>query len=312
MQYIVDTARLAQDQPSVVTIGKFDGFHRGHQALIRQAMKDRQPGEKMVVLTFSQSPQTVISGKPAASLLTRQEKILAAEALGVDVLAELPFSDELRHMPAEKFLEEILLKSLQAKEIIAGPDCRFGYERKGDRLFLERRAAEDGFRLHIVEKEQYRGKPVSSTRIRQALSQGKAEEACAMLGRPYSFHTVVSHGKQMGRQLGFPTLNQEIPPEKVLPAFGVYAVTVRWNGREYRGVANVGIKPTVTAYGAASVETHLFDFQEDLYGQMIRTELRRFIRPEMRFHSLEALKEQIGRDKETARRFWQDLSAGKG
>ncbi len=312
MRYIVDIAHLEQNQPSVVTIGKFDGFHRGHQALIRQALQDRKPGEQMIVLTFSQPPQNVICGKPQATLLTRQEKVSAAEALGVDVLAELPFNDELRHMQAERFLQHILREKLRAEEIIAGPDLRFGYERRGDRAFLERCAAEEGFRLHIVEKELYKGKPVSSTRIRQALAQGKAEDAARMLGRPYSFHSVVSHGKQKGRQLGFPTLNQEIPPDKVLPAFGVYAAQVYWNGNVYRGVANVGIKPTVTAFGAASVETHVFDFRENLYGQKIKTEICHFIRPEMRFHSLEALTEQIRQDSETTRRYWQEIDRKKG
>ncbi|MCD8125488.1 MAG: riboflavin biosynthesis protein RibF [Lachnospiraceae bacterium] len=291
MFYIHDTGKIRQDKPSIVTIGKFDGFHRGHQKILREAAAAKMGERQVVVFTFSRSPQMVLAGREGTSLNTRREKLTLAERFGADGVVEYPFTEEVRRMSAETFLREILLDQLQACEIVAGPDCRFGYERQGDVAFLEEKARELGFSLHVVEKERHDGAVMCSSRIRAALSRGEVED-----------------GRRLGRTLGFPTINQEIPREKLVPALGVYAAEIFLEGQRFQGIANVGVRPTVSGgngTAAAGVETSIFDFHEDVYGRRVRVNLRHFIRPEKRFPSLEALREQVERDKEIVREYWQ-------
>ncbi|MCD8054242.1 MAG: bifunctional riboflavin kinase/FAD synthetase [Lachnospiraceae bacterium] len=307
MFYIHDTGKIRQDKPSIVTIGKFDGFHRGHQKILREAAAGKTGERQVVVFTFSRSPQMVLAGREGTSLNTRREKLALAERFGADGVVEYPFTEEVRRMSAETFLREILLDQLQACEIVAGPDCRFGYERQGDVAFLEEKARELGFSLHVVEKERYDDAVISSSRIREALARGEVEDAAAMLGYSFGYESEIVHGRRLGRTLGFPTINQEIPREKLVPALGVYAAEIFLEGQRFQGIANVGVRPTVSGgngTAAAGMETSIFDFHEDVYGRRVRVNLRYFIRPEKRFPSLEALREQVERDKEIVREYW--------
>ncbi len=312
MLYIQDKDQIRQIHPSIVTIGKFDGFHRGHRKILREAEKLRKDDRQVVVFTFSRSPQQMMAGQIGANLNTHREKLRMAEQFGVDVVVEYPFTEEVRHIRAEQFLEDILLDQLSACAVVAGPDCCFGYERQGNVEFLRARAQRDGFTLRVVEKERYEGEPISSTRIREALARGEAERAADMLGYPYGYHSAVVHGRQLGRSLGFPTVNQDIPPEKIVPALGVYAAEADYRGKRYAGITNVGIHPTVGRAGTASVETYLFDFEGEIYGQDIRVDLKHFIRPERPFSSVEELRQQVLCDIEKVRKYWADrLDSGK-
>lgn len=297
MFIVHDLKNFQQAAGSVVIIGKFDGFHIGHQELIARARGDLQQGEQLLLLTFSKSPQQVLSGKFCPGLNSEPEKRVAAKNLGVDGMIEIPFEDWVRRMPAAEFLDHVLLGRLNAREIAAGPDCAFGYQRSGNIHFLEEQSRQKNFRLRVVGKVQYRGAEVSSTRIRETLAQGRMEEVNDMLGYPFGYCSVVGHGEQLGRRIGYPTINQEVPPDKILPPFGVYAVRVHAGGHIYCGAANVGVKPTVSDRGTAGLETSLLDFDGDLYGTRIRTDLLHYVRPEMRFHSVEELTEQIARDR---------------
>ena len=303
MLYIHDTKEIQLEGPSVVTIGKFDGFHLGHRKLLQECCRIRKAGERVVVFTFSRSPQMVLAGKAYAELNSHEEKVHLAEALGVDVLIEYPFTPDVRQMTAENFLKDILFDRLHAVAIVAGPDCRFGYERRGDIEFLEEHSEELGYLVHVVEKENYQLMPISSTRIREVLRKGAIEEVNAMLGCHYGYDGEVVHGRRLGRTLGFPTINQWVPEGKVLPQYGVYASEVVRNGKVYPAVSNIGVKPTISGSERVSIETYIYDFDHEIYGEKIRVQLLHFVRPERRFYSLEALKKQVDRDKIEVQRY---------
>ncbi|MCD8077002.1 MAG: riboflavin biosynthesis protein RibF [Lachnospiraceae bacterium] len=311
MFYIHETEKIRQERPSIIMIGKFDGFHRGHQKILREAVADRTGDRQVVVFTFSRSPQAVLTGRGGTSLNTRREKLALAERFGADGMIEYPFTEEVRRMSAETFLHEILLEQLRVCEIVAGPDCRFGYERQGDMAFLKEKSRELGFALRIVEKERYEGEVISSSRIRAALLRGDVEEADTMLGYSFGYEAEIVHGRRLGRKLGFPTINQEIPLGKLVPAMGVYAAEIFLEGQRFRGIANVGVKPTVSdgeekaGHRIAGIETSIFDFHQDVYGKRARVELKHFIRPEKHFATLESLKGQVERDTKIVREYWK-------
>ena len=296
MRTIFDPKEIRQQKDSIVLIGKFDGFHRGHRKLLEEAIQDRGSGSQTVLFTFAAMPRTVITGRGEAGITTREERRALAEEAGADVFIEIPFTEELMRMSAEDFLMKVLIGKLRMKEIVAGPDCAFGYQRRGNVRFLQEQETKGGYRLKVVEKERYGGDVISSHRIRCCLSEGKVEDVEAMLGRPYGFCSPVLHGRRLGSRLGFPTINQEISPERYLPAFGVYTSEVILEGKKYPGLSNVGIKPTISGRNAAGVETYIYGFAGDAYGKTVRVELKHFVRPERKFGSLEELQEQVRRD----------------
>lgn len=304
MKIIHDSAELRTDRPSVVSIGKFDGFHLGHQKILREAAACRNEGDILVLFTFSRSPQAMITGIDGGSLMTREEQYAMAEKLGVDILVEYPFTEKTRSITAEEFLERILLRELGMKTLVAGTDCRFGYQRRGTVEFLEAHRR-DRYEVRVVEKERWREEIISSTRIRQTLRDGRPEDAAAMLGYPFGYRGEVLHGRALGRELGFPTINLAIGPEKVVARRGVYASWVTIGGKTHKSISNVGIKPTISGGNAAGVETYIFDFEGDVYGETAVVGLEHFVRPEKKFSSVEELKKQVERDKETVRKYWR-------
>ena len=297
MEYITDGIQYLAGGPSVVTVGKFDGFHIGHAALLHRAAELCTNGRRLILFTFSVSPQAVMTGKRPRLLLDPEEKLSCAESLGADVLIDCPFTEEIRHMPAEEFLSEILVNHLKAEEIVVGPDVSFGFRGQGNAALLADRAEALGYRLTVVDKVRWHGEIVSSTRIRDCIEAGDLISARAMLGRPYGFCAEIVHGNHLGHSLGIPTINQEAPPRRLMPKNGVYRARVTIAGKTFDGMANVGTKPTVDGIRPVGVETNLFDFNEDVYGQTARTELLEFIRPEQRFPSLAALQEQLAQDR---------------
>lgn len=274
---------------TAICIGKFDGLHCGHRVLIDSI---RQYENKQKVLFTFSFPDT-------GSIYSEQEKRFLAEKLGIDVYINCPFDDRLSHMSPGEFLDQVLRGQCGADVISVGEDFRFGFGRSGDVNFLRGRSERDGFTLHVFPKKEMCGEPVSSTRIRKLLGDGEIEKAGELLGQPYFIYETVCHGNQIARaMLDMPTANQIPPPGKILPPFGVYASRVRTKYGVYDSVTNIGRKPTIPGENAAGVETHIFEFDSDLYGTKLCVELYAFLRREQKFSGLDALREQMKTDKE--------------
>lgn len=288
MRYFRGTTDFYIEGETAVTLGKFDGVHRGHQKLMRHIKKlEEEKGVSSVCFALNACKGSL--------LLTKEEQRHVVEQMGISCFIECPFVPEISGMTPEQFVEEVLVKRLHARYITVGTDFRFGHNRAGDVELLKKLQAQYGFRVDSLEKERYANREISSTYIRESLELGKMELAAVLLGRPYSVSGQVLHGRHIGRTLGMPTVNLIPPEEKLLPPNGVYASKTRVDGIPYPGVTNIGYKPTV-GEKFRGVETYLFDVDLNLYGADIVTELYCFERPEKKFASLEELKAQMHRD----------------
>lgn len=299
MEFINQMPQLRIRSKTAVTLGKFDGLHRGHKKLLNQVVRKREEGYRSAVFTFDMPPKNVLRGTSGRMILTNDERTALLKRYGVDILFECPFTKEIAGMEPESFVSEILLERMNAGYIVVGSDFRFGHERTGDIYLLDRLSRKYGFKLLVLAKEQYEGRDISSTFVREVLKEGRMELATELLGYPYFVTGEVVRGKQLGRQLGIPTLNQIPRENKLLPPNGVYVSKLLLDGKEYGGMTNIGIRPTVEDSGVRNVETFLFDFQEEIYGRQVKVELLRFERPEQKFASLEELKAQLYRDRES-------------
>jgi len=293
----------ADERGAAVALGNFDGVHRGHQQVVAQAAKaalaDKTP---LGVITFDPHPRRLFRPtEPAFKLMTHAQQARALGGLGVDLLYLLPFDFEMASFGDREFVEKVLVEGLGVKHVAAGFDISFGRGRTGSADLLRTYGEEYGFTVSIAEPVASRdGDKFSSTGVRDALRAGQPDQAARILGRPFAIEGVVRRGQQLGRQLGFPTANVEVE-DYVVPKLGVYATRTRLpDGREVPGVANLGNNPT-TGIVETRLETWLFDFDEDLYGQIIETDLIAFLRPELKFDSLELMIEQIRRDEQEAR-----------
>lgn len=280
--------------PKVVAVGSFDGVHLGHQYLLRQALAEAKTlKEPLLVYTFD--PPTKVFTRGEGFLMDLQEKVEALRGVGVELILAVPFNEEFARRPPEDFLED--LRALQASRIYVGEDFRFGRGRAGGPEALERVAP-----TRVVPLLSLGGEAVKSSRIRALLKEGKVEEARHLLGRPYGAYGVVVEGDRMGRRLGFPTANLAVHPLKVLPP-GVFAVEAKGAFGRYKGVANVGTRPTLGGE-ERRLEVHLLGFAGELYGEEVRVRFLKRLREERRFPSLEALKAQIAQDVEAARAYF--------
>jgi riboflavin kinase/FMN adenylyltransferase len=287
---------------ATVALGNFDGIHRGHASLIRAAHVAR-PDAPLAVLTFEPHPREVFRpDDPPFRLTLSAERADALAALGVDLLYELPFNHAFSLMTAEDFIGKVLHDGLGARHLVSGQDFAFGHRRGGNTGFLAARAEVRGIGLTLVPAVTDAQGPLSSTRIRRELQDGYPERATAELGRPWAIRGIVNHGDKRGRTIGFPTAN--VPLGRHLePARGVYAVTVRLaDGTPCKGVANIGRRPTVNAGTESRLEVNIFDFDDDLYDSEITVALHEYIRAEVKFSGLDALKTQIAADAAQARR----------
>jgi len=293
----------AEERGASVALGNFDGVHRGHQQVIAQAAKAALAAKTPLgVITFDPHPRRLFRPtEPAFKLMTHGQQARALGGLGVDLLYLLPFDFEMASFGDREFVEKVLVEGLGVKHVAAGFDISFGRGRTGSGDLLKVYGEEYGFTVSIAEPVASRdGEKFSSTAVRDALRDGQPEHAARILGRPFAIEGVVRRGQQLGRQLGFPTANVEVE-DYVVPKLGVYATRTRLpDGREVPGVANLGNNPT-TGIVETRLETWLFDFDEDLYGQIIETDLIAFLRPELKFDSLELMIEQIHRDEQAAR-----------
>lgn len=287
---------------ATVALGNFDGVHRGHASVIRAAHAAR-PDAPLAVLTFEPHPREVFRpDDPPFRLTLSAERAEALAGLGVRFLYELPFDHEFSLMTAEDFVGQVLHQGIGARHLVSGHDFAFGHRRGGSTGYLAARAEALGMGITIVPAVSDAEGPISSTRIRRLLQDGYPERATEELGRPWTIRGIVSHGDKRGRTIGFPTAN--VPLGRHLePARGVYAVTARLQGGEVcKGVANIGRRPTVNAGTESRLEVNLFDFSGDIYGSEITVSLHAYIRPEVKFPGLDALKAQIVADAAEARR----------
>lgn len=307
-------------RPSALAIGNFDGVHLGHQALLRALLAEAQRnGQQAGLLTFDPHPATVLRPQAAHQYLTTvAERLQVVETLGLDFAVVYPFSLATAQTPARQFVAS-LLRALRLASLWVGPDFALGRGRQGDIDALGLLGQELGFALRVVQPQALASGEVRSARIRNHLLAGEVAEATAMLGRPYRVAGLVVPGARRGRGLGFPTANLAVPEGRLLPANGVYATWVTLGGelpelasrareansngpgQRLPSVTNVGVRPSFDN-GQRTVEAHLLDFQGDLYGQEITLEFVARLRPEMRFASIDALRAQIARDAEDARR----------
>lgn len=296
MKIIADTTEFHLDQETAVAMGKFDGVHLGHRRLLKEILDRRREGLSACVFTFDPSPGVLFGTSDGKELTTREEKRVLFERLGIDYLIEFPLTRESAGMAPEAFVKEILCKGLRARVVAAGEDLSFGAGGKGDAALLGRLAAECRYHAEIIEKVCLEGRIISSTDIREQVEAGNMPLAAKLLGTPYTVMGQVAAGRQLGRKLGLPTANLLVPAGKLMPPCGVYTSRVRVRDRFYRGLSNVGYKPTVTDEHVLGLETYLYDFEDQIYGERIEVSLLDFRRPERRFPSLDALKAQIRED----------------
>ncbi|WP_438970527.1 bifunctional riboflavin kinase/FAD synthetase [Methylophaga sp.] len=297
----------ASSEGCVATIGNFDGVHLGHQAVLSQlAMKGDVLRLPAVVITFEPQPFEFFVPEKAPARLTRfREKVEALRAFSIHQLCVLRFNQTLARMEAETFIQKLLVDGLNVRYLVVGDDFRFGRHRNGDFALLQQAGKQHGFQVVNMHTFAIEHDRVSSTRIRDALSEGDLEMAEKLLGRPYRMSGRVAHGDKRGRQMGFPTANIHLHRCKI-PLTGVFAVQLFGLDEEpVNGVANIGIRPTIGG-DKALLEVHLFDFNRDIYGEHVQVHFLYKIRDEQRFKGLEQLKAQIDKDAQKAKIFFAE------
>ncbi len=302
MRHVTSLEEAGLSRPSVVTIGSFDGVHRGHQYLLRHLVEQAdEMALAPVVLTFYPHPRMVLGGfEPGFYLTLPPDRARLLGQLGVELVITLPFNDELRHMRAADFVDQ-LVSNLQMRSLWVGEDFALGYQREGDVPFLRAAGQERGFTVRVVDLMDAGSERVSSSRVRQALREGKVEEAARLLGRPHFVTGVIAEGAKRGRTLGFPTANLRVPVELAVPARGVYAGWAYVRGQVHPAFINVGRRPTFEGDVENTVEAYLLDYSGDLYGAQMHLSFVARLRDEQKFSGVDELVVQIRRDVEAGR-----------
>ena len=291
---------------TAVALGGFDAIHVGHQAIIRRVVAAaRERGLSAVVHLFCNQPRTVLCGGAAEQVCDMETRLAVLEQLGVDAVVAQWFTRDYLGITPQMFVKDWLKDCLDAKFLAAGFNYHFGSGKTGDAAMLERLAAPLGMTVSCVPCVEVLGKPVSSTRIRELIRAGSMEEAAACLGRPFSMQGTVVCGNQIGRTIGFPTANTEIPSGLILPKFGVYVTEAMADGVWYTAITNVGSKPTVVP-NQTCIETHLLGYHGDLYGKKLKLRFYRHLRDITRFPSLDALRTQLQQDSAAARQYQKE------
>jgi riboflavin kinase/FMN adenylyltransferase len=300
---------IETDDRSIVTVGTFDGVHRGHQAIIehlRTRAADRSGPSTLI--SFDPHPRSVVHGNEVPLLTTVEERADLLESLGLDRFVVIPFSDDFAQLEPEAYVEEVLVETVGLQEITVGYDHRFGRKRKGDVDLLRTCGEQYGFDVDVIPPQEVEQDVVSSRRIRELLLEGaEVQTAADHLGRPYQLKGVVARGEGRGREIGYPTANLALhDPRKLVPKRGVYATRVTIpDGTTYGGMMNIGRRPTFDEM-EVTVEVHLFDFEGDLYGETLSVQFLRRLRDERKFDSPEALAMQLSEDERHCRRIVED------
>jgi riboflavin kinase / FMN adenylyltransferase len=295
---------LPEFRNPIVTQGTFDGVHLGHRHILKRltALAKEKNGET-ILLTFFPHPRLVLypNDNSLKLLSTLDEKKQLLEDAGIDNLIVLPFTETFSRLSPLEFVREVLRDALHTNTMVVGYDHRFGRNREGDYNLLIGLAEALNFTVEEIPPQWIDQVKVSSTQVRNALLTGKVDEAAALLGRPYSLEGIVVHGRKLGRELGFPTANiQPADPHKLIPAIGVYAVSADTPFGTFKGMANIGMNPTIPGKGF-SIEANLFDFNENIYEIALRLKFHRFLRNELKFSTIDELKEQLNQDSRNAK-----------
>lgn len=285
--------------PSACAIGMFDGVHLGHHMVLEQAIRASKIQQlASVVFTFANHPQSIVAQTPTPLLSTLDERLAAFEAMGFDAALVLDFTPELRDIPAEAFVQRILLETLHVKAVSVGYDHRFGKGRQGDGAFLKAQGEQVGFEVTIVEPVRVGNQIISSTLIRKLLSYGDLDRANQLLGHPYCLTGTVVSGVGRGRTIGFPTANLQVATDRLVPAHGVYAGTacVEGDPAPRPAVCNIGVAPTFADQPQARIEVHVLDLEDDLYGKRLAFTFLHHLREERAFPSVNELVTQLQQD----------------
>ena len=306
MQIIKDD--LTKLDNTVVTLGKFDGNHIGHRALFDEAKRIKISSDEplcTVIFTFDTNPKSVVSGKDTETLYTNAERMSIESSHGMDYCLIWPFTKQNMATEPEEFVKNVLVQRLGVRHIVVGEDFRFGKERRGDVSLLLELGKEYGFEVHALEKITFKEEAVSSTRIKSEIAKGNLEDANFMLGAPFMVTGKVVPGKHLGKSLGFPTINFDVPKGKSLPPDGVYATVTAIGGIKYMSMSNIGTRPTFEDGKNRNIETNIFDFDEDLYGKTVNVEFYKFIRPERYFENAGDLIKEIQKNKEQIKTYFK-------
>lgn len=293
-----------------IALGYFDGVHKGHQALMNMAIR-RANEENAIssVFTFDKHPMSIVRGIKVPLLISPSERSAEIRRLGgVNEVILSHFDQEMRSMPWQEFISDVLVGRFHACHIISGWNNRFGYKGLGTAEGLEKECRRLGVGYDCIESVKIEGIVVSSTYIRGLVAAGEMEQAMKFLGHPYTISGEVKHGRKFGRTIGVPTVNLILPNEMQQPLYGVYASKVWVDGKEYTAVTNIGVRPTIQDNGEANVEPHILDFEGDLYGKYIRVSLYKFLRPEIRFSQVEDLKAAIMTNIQETRDYFAETS----
>lgn len=303
MEIIDDLSSVNPDGDTILTVGAFDGVHRGHRHLIQQMVEEARQAKRLAgLITFYPDPSAVLSPyNPTRYLSTPGEKAALLERLGLDILAILPFDQGMAQTSARDFID-LVRRHLHMVELWVGEDFALGRAREGNVKALRAMEQELGFTVRVIEPLTWQGQIISSTRIRSLLLQGKVRKAAQLLGRYPSLAGEVVRGSQRGHCLGFPTANLEVRKERIIPADGTYAVYARLGKERHQGVANVGVRPSFEIGSERIVEVHILDFKREIYGCDLVVEFVERLRDERRFADVEELKVQIERDIARTRR----------
>ncbi|HEY7289597.1 MAG TPA: bifunctional riboflavin kinase/FAD synthetase [Vicinamibacterales bacterium] len=293
----------------VLALGNFDGVHRGHRKILERVRRvASEHGTSAVAMTFDPHPPRIVRPDKAPPLLmTHAQKLEALAETGLQGAAIVRFTPELSHWDPETFVRNVLVDWLHVSEVWVGANFLFGHERAGNFTMLRTLGARYGFKAEKIDPVRYKDFVVSSTRVRRLVSEGRVDEAGALLGHQYFIDGTVVHGDHRGRTIGFPTANL-CTENELLPPHGVYATTTRIDGIVYPSITNVGVRPTVDASGRTTIETHIFNLDRDLYGRRLRLGFVQRLRDERAFESIDALRQQIETDCRDARVLFGRLS----
>ncbi|MCQ2494938.1 MAG: bifunctional riboflavin kinase/FAD synthetase [Lachnospiraceae bacterium] len=302
MEIIADTSEFYLEKETAVAIGKFDGVHLGHRRLLDEILALKKRGLSACVFTFDPAPSVFFGGDPHV-LNTNEEKHVIFERMGVDILVEFPMNSETAATSPERFVTEYLVNQMNTRFIAAGTDISFGDKGLGNAELLKKMSAEYNYEVKLIDKVHTAdGEEISSSLVRSCVEKGEMERVEELLGAAYSVSGKIVHGNQIGRTIGFPTINIYPNENKLLPPYGVYTSKTVIKGKELYSVSNVGCKPTIGGETRPSVETYIYDFDGDVYDSEATVYLEKFCRPERKFSGLDELKAQLQKDIEESRR----------
>lgn len=287
---------------TAITLGKFDGIHLGHGELLAELKRQKEKGMSTLIFTFSKSPQGYLNQTEEVSIFSKEEKMDYFNQIPwIDNYYEVQVTKEFLNLEPEDFVKKYLVDKFRVKHIIVGEDFRFGHNKKGDVSLLEKLGEQYHYTVTSMKKIKKQKVEISSTEIRRILEQGEMVKANEILGHPFYLMGMVLHGRKLATELGFPTANVEYPKEKIQIPFGVYVTQIEVEGESFQGITNVGTKPTITEEKKVLAESYLLDFKGEIYGKQIKIYFYEFLRPELKFETIEHLKIQMQQDVEIAK-----------